>query len=140
MDKFIKLWEPVLKSFSRAYPDYYKEMVDWFPSAHLEITVKLRDGRKIAYEFIGDYITFIKDPSQDEQDFDEQAWREKFSKNLYIKMRKMGINHYRLSELTGISTVTLSKYVNAKASPSGYNIQLLARALGCSVTELTNMR
>lgn len=140
MDKFIKLWEPVLQSFSRAYPHYYEEMVDWFPSAHLEITVKLKDGRKLAYELIGDYITFIKDSKQDERDFDEQLWRENFARCLSVKMRKIGMNQYRLSELTGISTVTLSKYTNAKASPSGYNIELLARALECSIGELTGTR
>lgn len=140
MDKFIKLWEPVLKSFSRAYPQYYEEMVDWFPSAHLEITIKLRDGRKLTYEFIGDYITFIKDSVKDEREIDEQLWRETFARNLFTKMRRLGMSRDRLSDLTGISTVTLSKYTNAKASPSGYNIQLLARALECSVTELTSMR
>ena len=140
MNKFIELWEPVLRSFSWAYPNYYEEMVDWYPSAHLEITVKLRDGRKLTYELVGDYITFIKDGACDSEDIDEYLWRENFGMCLSGKMRKLGVSRDRLAEMTGISTVMLSKYMNGKAVPGGYNIYRMAKALNCSVAELTNMR
>ena len=139
VDKFINLWEPVLKSFSRSYPHYYEEMVDWFPSGHLEITVKLRDGRLLTYELMDDRIRFITD-DYDDGYFDESVWRNNFSECLIAKMRKRGVSRDRLSELTGISRVTISKYTNGKASPSGYNLELMARALCCSISELTSIR
>ena len=46
------------------------------------------------------------------------------------------MNRDLLSYKTGISTVTLSKYMNGKTTPSTYNIQKIAQALRCSVTEL----
>ena len=140
MDKFKEIWEPVVKSFSWAYPQYYEEMVDWYPSGHLEIMVKLRSGKRIIYEFVGDYIHFVKDQDYELEGFDEEIWRKNFANCLNAKMRKLGISRDRLSELSGISQVTLTKYTSGKASPSGYNIERLARALKCSQAELTRFR
>jgi len=50
------------------------------------------------------------------------------------------ISQEELSERTGISQVMISKYLNAKATPSFYRIEQIARVLKCSVSELGNIR
>lgn len=141
MDKFYEIWEPVLKSFKNHFPDLYDEMVDWYPYGHLEIAIKLRNGKRIFYDMMDDLIGPINEFDDNvEEDIDEIAWRNNFSSRLINKMRKVGIGQEILSDRSGISRVTLSKYMNGKASPSGYNLERLARALRCSISELTSIR
>lgn len=140
MEKSIRLWEPVVKSFKGAYPDFYEQMVDWYPNGYLEIMVKLQDGRRLTYELIGDFIRFVRDTDYRVDELNEDIWRKNFSKCLKDRMRKLGLNQDELSERTGISRMTLSKYMNGKASPSGYNLERLARALKSSISELTSIR
>ena len=71
MDKYLKMWEPVLKSFEGNYEamqlkgndarklkkeEELKEVteyvVDWYPSGYLEITVTMSDGKIYLYDFI----------------------------------------------------------------------------------------
>ena len=52
--------------------------------------------------------------------------------------KKAGWSQEELAEKTGISPVMISKYMSEKATPSGHTIHRLARALGCTVAELTD--
>lgn len=151
MNKYLQIWEPVLRNFEENYEamclsnkrGVTETIVDWYPSGYSELTITMSDGMMYVYNLIGSSITPIRnkdgveDP-HDEISRDEGAWRKNFSKRLVIKMKKKGISQDRLSSLSGISTVTLSKYMNGLASPSGYNLERLSRALGCSVSELTS--
>lgn len=152
MDKYLRIWEPVLRNFESTYEDMcisrgrkdIATVVDWYPSGYAEITVTMSDGLMYVFNTIGSCIT----PVQNKQDIDdhyneistnEDTWRKNFSKRLVIKMRRQGISQDRLSQRSGISIVTLSRYMNGLATPSGFNLQRLSRALGCSVTELTSI-
>ena len=152
MNKYLQIWEPVLRSFEENYDikgvsnkrGVQATIVDWYPSGYSELTITMSDGMMYVYNLIGNSITPIRnkddvEDSRDEISRDEGAWRKNFSKRLVIKMKKKGISQDRLSRLSGISTVTLSKYMNGLASPSGYNLERLSRALGCSVSELTSV-
>ena len=152
MNKYLQIWEPVLRSFEENYDikgvsnkrGMRATIVDWYPSGYSELTITMSDGMMYVYNLIGNSITPIRnkdgvEDSRDEISRDEGAWRKNFSKRLVIKMKKKGISQDRLSRLSGISTVTLSKYMNGLASPSGYNLERLSRALGCSVSELTSV-
>ena len=141
MDKYHKIWEPVLRSFKEHHPGLYEDMVDWYPSGYLEITVKLCNGQRISYELMDDLIRIIRNEGDSDQiDIDELEWRLIFAERLRTRMRRCCINQERLSECTGISKVMISRYMNGKASPSGYNLELLGRALRCSVSELVSTR
>ena len=146
MDEYLRIWEPVLRNFKEHYEarclareqECY-EIVDWYPSGHLEITVKLSNGDKLCYEFIGNRIWSLL--SDDRNNIiDEESWRHIFSTRLKNRMRLCGVTQDRLSMLTGISRVTLSKYMNGAASPSGYNLNRICQALECSMSELTDVR
>lgn len=139
MEKFIDLWEPVLRQFKNDYPNYYEDMINWYCVGRSELVIILRDGRKISYEFIGSRIRFIQDRDCELDNIDETMWRENFARRLCRKMNSLGISRDRLSESTGISLVTVSKYMNARSIPSSYNMELLTKALDCTVQELTTI-
>ena len=65
--------------------------------------------------------------------------RKQFAYNLYNKIRRMGMNQQKLSELTGISENTISNYCVGKGLPNVYNLKKICRALKCSVYELVDM-
>lgn len=134
--KMSEQWNSVIEDFERNYPDLADEVVDWYPVAQMEIAVKLRNGTRLIYELIGNTTRSYYEPEK-HTSVDETIWRNEFASKLTKKMRYMGINRERLSMETGISTVTLSKYMNGKATPSGYNLDRLSKALKCSIHELT---
>ena len=135
MKKDKNYWEPVFNEFVDRYPELAEDMVDWYPSAQLEITVKLKDGNKYAYDWLSKNAFLIHDP-EGEEELVEEEWRKIFSKNLIHKLRNIGMSQDMLSYVTGISQVTISKYINGKATPSTYNVRKIAHALKCSINEL----
>ena len=67
----------------------------------------------------------------------ETMWLKMFGDNLTSLMREVGYSQKELAEDTGLSESTISRYMNGKATPSGYNLERLADALKCSISELT---
>lgn len=139
-DGYKEVWTPVYDNFEQHYPELSDRMVDWYPSGQMEITVKLDDGSILKYDWMGATIEHIRVPNDFINDYDEAYCKERFGYNLRNKMRHMGISQDELSYLTDISKVSLSKYMNGKASPTVYNLLRIAKALRCSVSELTNIR
>ena len=131
-------WDGVIKDFERNNPDLIDAVVDWYPVGQMRIVVVLEDGRRLVYEFIGNRTYSYYDPERKEIN-DEETWRQEFTRRLRKKMEYMGYNRDRLSADSGISLVTISKYLNGKATPSGYNLERICRALKCTVFELTTI-
>lgn len=71
---------------------------------------------------------------------DEMTWRKEFSKLLHNKLKCTGITQEQLAAETGISRITISKYLNQRATPSGYNLNLIAKCLNCPVSEFADIR
>lgn len=100
-----------------------------------ELVVVLKDGRSVLYDWMeGTYRFFVKTKCIDNED----AWRLEFARRLYKKMTARGMSQNTLAELSGISFITISKYMNGKSTPSLFNAEKLANALKCSVGELIN--
>lgn len=132
-------WEEIFETFGCTYPKIYEQVVEWYPSGYLEITVILENGTKMAYGLINDVLTTVFDPKEKHGNWSDDDWRINFSRKLNKLMLKHFISQEELSVKTGISRVTLSKYQNGKAVPSGANISRIAEVLQCSVNELTSM-
>lgn len=133
-------WNAVVEDFERNNPDLVDQVVDWYPVGQMEIAVKLRNGKRLIYNFIGNYIQTCHDPREVDESIEEIMWREEFAKRLCKKMKINCVSQETLSDLTGISKVTLSKYMNGLATPSSYNTDRLAKALKCSSSEFMNIR
>lgn len=136
--KHISIWENMLNEIARVRPDIYNRMVDWYSSDQGEITIKVEDGKKYAFDFRHiDRPTLIPSFLDSVAEIEEIEWRKNFARRLRRRMEYIGVSQEWLSEKTGISQVTISKYLNVKATPSGYNLERIARALGTSVGSLT---
>ena len=68
----------------------------------------------------------------------EEDWIKDFSMTLKNKVSMSGLTQQDLSNATGISKVSISKYMAGKSVPSHYNMLKIARALNCSVYEFTH--
>ena len=136
--KHVEVWDDILNEIARVRPDIYDDMIDWYSSDQGEITIKVSDGRKYAFDFRRLYNPILLPDFQDDmEDIDEQQWRRNFAMRVHRRMEYIGVSQEWLSNKTGISQVTISKYLNGRSSPSGPNIERIARALGCSIGELT---
>lgn len=133
-------WESIIDEFVLHYRYLADKIIGWYPSGQGEIIIMLKDGTKFRYDSIEKNTYPIYDPDEDNILEDELEWRKMFSNRLCAKMHKFGYNQSLLSEATGISQVTISKYINCKATPTAYNVQKLAKALHCNSFELIEYR
>lgn len=138
-ERFSTMWDVVFESLENNYPDIIDEIVDWYPSGYQEITIKDQNGVKKTYNWITGNLRVTYDPSY-ARTVSEEEWRKVFSDRLHNRLIALGMSQETLSEITGISRVTLSKYFNGKATPSSYNSKKLAEALKCPIGELLEVR
>lgn len=129
------VYESIYNEFSMYFPPMAEEMVEWYKSGGMEITVILSDETKVVYD--GLEHTMRRIPKRDESyRMDEETFRREFAYNLYRMMDLKKINQKQLAELTGISNVSLSKYLNQKVTPSARTVYLLTKALKCDFDDL----
>ena len=110
-------------------------MVDWYGNGDYEIVVILDDGSKLIYSHSTGTIRFLKN---ERVDISEEDWIKDFSMTLKHKISMSGLTRQDISDITGISKVSISNYMNGKSMPSHYNMLKIAKALNCSVYEFTH--
>lgn len=66
----------------------------------------------------------------------EQEWMKRFASNLLLTLDEYGMTQRELSDASGISEGTISKYVNAIQMPSLIALINISYVFGCSVEEL----
>lgn len=140
MKKSKDYWSSVFDMFFNDHPVLAGKMVDWYPSAQYEITVKTDDGCKYAYDMFTRVAYKTYDSDTPLVDISEEEWRKGFAKNLNRKLHNVAMTQDMLAYKTGISQVMISKYTRGKATPSANNVEKMAIALKCSTAELMNVR
>ena len=68
----------------------------------------------------------------------EQEFRKQFARRLELLMEDRGISRQELTNRTGISEMTISRYLNAKHTAQIDIVVKIAKALSCTVDELVN--
>ena len=114
--------------FETYFPSLARQTGYCYVSGKYEITAVLKNGDTCIYDDYDNSIRFVKN----RETIDEETWRTRFGQKLYRMLRDQHITSKELSESTNISEITLSKYINGKATPSTYNLQKIATALSCS--------
>lgn len=66
----------------------------------------------------------------------EQAWLDIFGDNLSELLSEAGMNQADLAEATGLSTATISHYINKRKMPGTRALVNIAAALNMSLDEL----
>lgn len=133
-------WEGILAEFKKYNPYISDKIVDWYPSGQMEITVKLSDGMKIAYDYISKSCHYIDGDCEIAYELDEDLYIDELARRIRKKLRLRGMSQEDLAAEANISRVSLSRYMNGRAMPSVYIVAKLARALRCSLTDLADFR
>ena len=132
-------WNKVFEILEQRYPHITSQQVGWHPSGRNEITVKLSSGNSVIYNYVNNTVRAIVEAKPNINDYTEDQWRQEFANRLCALMLSKGITPWQLSEMTGISEVSISRYRNGKATPSGFNMDKICRVLDCSSSELTDI-
>ena len=124
----------IYKEFQLMFPSIAEHAVSWDPINEIEIRIHLDDGMEMRYDRLSKCARRVI--YHEDDDIDEKVWRREFARNIDRRMRQLGINQMILSERSGISQITISKYMNCSATPSTYNTRRLAKALECDYNDL----
>lgn len=130
-------WRFVYDNFAQLYPSMASDVLSWYPSGQLEITLKMKDGSKYIYDLMMHGTRCVYSPDDDHDEPTEIEWRREFSYQLEKKIREFGMSQKMLAEFSGVSRSMIANYINCKSTPSCYTLRKLAKALRCSVSELT---
>lgn len=137
MDKHDKWWNTIYHDFVSTFPFLEKDVLDWYPSGRMEITLRMTDESKFIFNYNSKSFRRLNNYNLDENGIiSESDCRKEFSIQLQNKMDIAGLNSTDLAYRTGISQVMISKYINQRATPSLYNIRRLACVLKCLPEEL----
>lgn len=135
IEDFNNLWEPVLREFIFKYPIIAEQVVDWYPCGQMRILLRLSTGEKKIYDLIDSRLISVGTPIFELDNADDE-WKKRFAARLRRKLCITGVTQWELSEKTGISEVTISKYLHGKAIPSAVNVDRIAWALNCDVSDI----
>lgn len=136
MKEFKENYEPILRDALFRFPFLSDKMIDWYPHGKFEVTIKDEDGKLYIYNSVTHTMRNVPPREKIGEYENEEEWREEFRSNLRRKLAITNLTQEQLSEVTGISKTTISNYMQGRATPSGYNILKMAKALGCSIKEL----
>ena len=135
-ERWYRIYEIVYQDMLQNYSQLESKIIDWYPNGDHTIILKLDDGRKFVY-YIGGVLVCVYDPKNETNEaVDESEWRRLFSYRLRHYLCLSGIPQYEFARLLGITEAMLSRYLNAKATPSSYIISKMAKILGCPISYL----
>lgn len=132
----------ILNDFIENHRINMDDVVDWYPSGYMEITVRMRDDTKYAYDYISKSsrrICKLYDDN-DINDISEEEFKEEFARRLRKKIKNLGMSIEEFAIDSGVSKQMLHKYLNGSSIPSAYSLMKIAASLGCSISELTEFR
>lgn len=122
------MWE----RFERQFPRIALSVSTYYSENPYELVVCLANGEKYIFD---DELQSIRQLPASGLDMDERSFKHEFGIRLRKIMFRNNISQLELSERTGISNVTISRYMAGTNIPSFYAIDRIAKALGCSSDE-----
>lgn len=128
--------QELIDEFKLYFPLIAEHAVEYEIKTYGLLLVILNDGSQLIFDWYDKSILNLKDNLDD---ISEDAWRKHFRYKLVKLLRHRHMPQKVLSELTGISEQTLTKYTNGSATPSLYNARKIARALKVDVSELVDI-
>lgn len=134
----LSYYEHIYEQFSLYHPYIAKDVDDYRPRGENGIRVTLVDGTEYDFYITSKSIRKVDDrPTYDHDEIQEEQWRALLADRLQERMIMTGFTQQTLAEYTGLGKGSIYNYVNGKATPSGYALSRLARALDCTIAELT---
>ena len=122
----------VLHHFKICCPQLAEEMIGYREITSMDLLVTLEDGSKVLFDDFTKTYRLLPDESVRDT---KEAYKKEYSYKLRSRMDRRCVSQAQLSEATGISQSTISKYVRGYEVPSLFNANKIAKALGCSVDD-----
>lgn len=129
------VYDEIYMNFKTYYPFLDAEVSSWSPNGLNSIIAELSDGTVIEYnDALRSFRTVRK------FDGTEESWKTEFASKLIKMMANKGCDQTYLSEISGVSQVNISRYINKKTIPNCYTVLKLSKALGCDISELIDFK
>lgn len=123
----------LFEAFALYFPGLATRAVEHKEVSPFELVVKLNDESAYLYS---DMENSIRRLPSDSNNMTEKECRKEFGWRLGKILYRYGISQSELSERTGITQAMISRYINGTATPSLYNADKIAKAVGCSLDDL----
>ena len=131
-------YKAMLDDFERRFVFESNPVVMWEPISDYEILVTLKDGMKFVYNNVTQAAQNMSIRERPGYVMKDDVIRREFGRRLYIHMKLAGMIQEDLADAAGISTVSISNYLNGYSSPTVVTAYKLAHALGVELRELIN--
>ena len=131
--------EWIFEKFLKFYKPSDSEIVDWRPVTDFEIIVELLDGTCMRYNAHDECFGYLRNYETDESGnytMNDDEYKQAFSRKLRRVLCTSMMSQTRLSELTGISQVSISHYLSGKSLPDCRNLTRIANVLQYPIDEL----
>ena len=128
-------YERLIERFKNYYPYLYEQVIDWWPSGRMDITVKLEDGLLFEYSSADNTIRKI---NSDNNVKDSETLRKEIGRNLQKVILTRGIPQSHIAEKVGITEAMLSRYIHGTSMPGVDKLYSIAAVLGCRVADILN--
>ena len=125
--------EQVIKNFKMYFSGLAKLMTAVRSRGYGEYVVYLNDNTSVIYD---DFDHTIRRTPVNSRRMTEEECKREFSNRLRLIMYRKGITQLQLSKMTGIHQTMLSNYMSGKNMPSFYRVDLIAKALDCTMDDL----
>lgn len=126
----------LLHNYYLQYGDPNNKIKDSWLINGLEALILLENGDIVCFDNVTSSVTTIIGKEERERGVTEETWVEVFSMRLKKNMKRLNINATQLSEMTGITRTTISRYVNGRSVPSAYVFRKLTEVLHCTTEDL----
>lgn len=133
----VEHYKQIFEDFKLRHSYLANGVKDWSPRGDMGVRVFMVDGTKYDYYARGKVIRQVEKRPMHTDDYDEDDWREVFADRLCEFICSKGLSQQSLADYTGLSKGSINKYINKTATPSAYALTKLARALDCTIMELT---
>lgn len=122
----------IYEDFKLYFPLIADKVNAWHMDGKFELVAELMDGNVVLFD--GMEKTLRRLP-KDSSNMTEEECLFEFSKRLGRILFMKGISQTELSKRTGIDQAAISRYLSGKRAPTLYNLDKIAKALGCSVDD-----
>ena len=121
----------IFEHMAAQFPFLARDTEEYYIDNYGELIVRLNNGDLVSYD--DTYKTFRKLPS--DYNLSEDDCKIEFGIRLRKIMSIKGVTQVELCEATGIQQSLMSNYITGRTNPSFYNVDKIAKFLGCSVDE-----
>lgn len=126
--------DTMITKIKNYYPGIASQIVSVCDNGYFEILAKLDDGTSVSFYEADSSICIFNDM----RTLEYMSWEREFAIRLRRRMYICGFTQARLADITNVSQAAISNYANGMRLPDVRTVDIIARALCCSVRYFTD--